>query len=179
MQRKCKTIEQNSFHFIPHKSSTQKHHYRGNCSQNSGDPEQDNPENCCFNGVTYKPNNKKYSTQGAVSAGARLVRLKYDAITKVGKCPVGSTKNCLGLPYRAGAPSQNKIVKTQSCQDKMLGAGKRIFRSGGPRRKPRLAHRQTTDPSPSDRVRALPHKPLTCGPPDDGTSDGGNCCENL
>lgn len=167
LQRKCKTIEQNSFHFIPNKASTQKHHYRGNCSQNSGDPGQDDPTNCCFNGVTYKPNNKKYSTQGAVSAGARLVRLKYDAITKIGRTT--------GSPYRGGAPTQNKIVKTQSCQDKMLGAGKRIFRSGGPRRKPRLVHRQTTDPSPSDRVLDRPQKPLTCG----RRIDSGNCCENL
>ena len=165
LQRKCKTIEQNSFNFIPAKASTQKHHYRGNCSQNSGD--QDDPTNCCFNGVTYKPNNKKYSTQGAVTAGARLLRLKYDAITKIGKET--------GSPYRGGAATQNKIVKTQSCQDKMLGAGKRIFRSGGPRRKPRLVHRQTTAPPPTERVRNRTQKPLTCGP----RVDGGNCCENL
>ena len=166
LQRKCKTIEQNSFNFTPNQPTTQPHQFRGNCSQNSGDPGQDNPANCCFNGVTYKPNNKKYSTQGAVSAGARLVRLKYDAITKIGKET--------GSPYRAGGATQNKIVKTQSCRDKMLGAGKRIFRSGGPRRKPRLAHRQTTDPPPNARVRDRPQKPLTCGP-----RVGGDCCNNL
>ena len=166
LQRKCKTIRQNSFNFTPNQPTTQPHQFRGNCSQNSGDPGQDDPTNCCFNSVTYKPNNKKYSTQGAVSAGARLVRLKYDAITKIGRTT--------GSPYRGGAPSQGSIVKTQSCQDKMLGAGKRIFRSGGPRRKPRLAHRQTTDPPPNDRVRDRPHKPLTCGPRVDG-----DCCNNL
>ena len=171
LQRKCKTIKQNSFNFIPQKSSTQKHHYRGNCSQNSGDPGQDDPTNCCFNGVTYKPNNKKYSTQGAVSAGARLLRLKYDAITKTGR---EQGTDVLPQPYRGGASEQNKIVKTNSCQDKMLGSGKRIFRSGGPRRKPRLVHRQTTDPPPSNKVRDRPQKPLTCGP-----RVGGDCCNNL
>ena len=161
LQRKCKTIQQNSFNFIPAKASTQKYHYRGNCSQNTeGD--------CCFNGVTYKPNNKKYSTQGAVSAGARLVRLKYDAITKTGR---ERGTGVLPQPYRGGSPAQNSIVKTRSCQDKMLGAGRRIFRSGGPRRKPRLAHRQSTDPPPRPDCLPSPPLPLTCGP---GAVD---CCD--
>ena len=76
-----------------------------------------------------------------------------------------------GSPYRGGAATQNKIVKTQSCQDKMLGAGKRIFRSGGPRRKPRLAHRQSTDPVPRPGCLPSPPLPLTCGP---GAVD---CCD--
>ena len=161
LQRKCKTIKQNSFNFTPNQPATQKNQFRGNCSQNTdGD--------CCFNGVTYKPNNKKYSTQGAVTAGARLVRLKYDAITKTGR-QRGTGK--LPQPYRGGTPAQNPIVKTRSCQDKMLGAGKRIFRSGGPRRKPRLAHRQSTDPVPRPGCLPSPPLPLTCGP---GAVD---CCD--
>ena len=32
--------------------------------------------------TTYKPNNKNFSTQGAVSSDTRLLKLKYDTITK-------------------------------------------------------------------------------------------------
>ena len=137
-------------------AADQPHQFRGNCSQNTdGD--------CCFNGVTYKPNNKKYSTQGAVSAGARLLRLKYNAITKNGREP--------GNPYRGGAPNQNRIVKSKSCVDKMAGAGRRIFRSGGPRRRPRLVHRNVTDKPINNTTNPPPHKPLACGPNDKTKND--------
>jgi len=146
LQRKCKTIQQNSFNFTPNQPATQPHQFRGNCSQNTDG-------NCCFNGVTYKPNNKKYSKQGSVSAGERLLRLKYDSITKNGRKKAD--------PYRGSKSIQNKIVKSKSYTDKMAGAGKRIFRSGGPRRRPRLAHRHVTD---KPNLRNPPHKPLLCPP---------------
>ena len=59
----------------------------------------------------YKPNNKKFKVQGAVSSSSRMERLKLDAIRESGsKCPknqrcktVGNEKYGKG-PYFAGKP---------------------------------------------------------------------------
>ena len=122
---KCKTLKQNSFNFSTDNTGLPPNTYRGQCTSTS---------NCTESCVTYKPNNKKYSQQGAVSSGTRLARLKYDAITKNGKSAGSSTPP---IPYRGGEPLQNQIIKSKSCTDKLRGAGKLIYRSGGPRRPPR------------------------------------------
>jgi len=67
---------------------------------------------CVANSITiYKPNNKKFQVQGAVSSGSRLERLKLDIIRESNsKCPkgrrckqVGNEKYGKG-PYFAGRP---------------------------------------------------------------------------
>ena len=125
LQSKCKTIKQNSFNFSTNNTGLPANAFRGQCTTS---------RDCSCAVVTYKPNNKKYSQQGAVSSGARLARLKYDAITKAGKSAGSSTPP---VPYRGGVPKQNVIIKSKSCTDKLRGAGKLIYRSGGPRRPPR------------------------------------------
>ena len=125
LQSKCKTIKQNSFNFSTNNTGLPANAYRGQCTTS---------KDCSCAVVTYKPNNKKYSQQGAVSSGTRLARLKYNAITKAGKSVNSSTPP---VPYRGGEPIQNQIIKSKSCTDKLKGAGKLIYRSGGPRRPPR------------------------------------------
>ena len=56
----------------------------------------------------YKPNNKKFSKQGAVSAGSRLERLKLDTVRSANsRCKKG--KKCATKPARPGDPF-NKCV---------------------------------------------------------------------
>ena len=50
--------------------------YITNCNYNN-----DEITKCCVN-TTYKPCNKKYSTNTAVSSSSRIARLKYDTVTK-------------------------------------------------------------------------------------------------
>jgi hypothetical protein len=71
LNSRCKTFQQNSFNFDYNIITKEA---RSNCC---------NTEKC--NIVTYKPNNTKYSTQGAVSSSARLLRLKYNNITTSAK----------------------------------------------------------------------------------------------
>ncbi len=57
----------------------------------------------------YKPNNKKFSVQGAVSSGSRIDRLKLDTITGANsKCKDKSKDKCPDMrgcdPYFAGKP---------------------------------------------------------------------------
>jgi len=67
---------------------------------------------CVANSITiYKPNNKKFQVQGAVSAGSRLERLKLDIIRESNsKCPKGRRCKKEGNekygkgPYFAGRP---------------------------------------------------------------------------
>ena len=62
--------------------------------------------------TTYKPSNKKFQVQGAVTSGGRIERLKLDAIrASASKCPKG--KRCTDIqgtkygkgPYLAGKPA--------------------------------------------------------------------------
>jgi hypothetical protein len=66
MRRRCQTIEQKSYNFVQSQDSTTEFRSAG-C-----------PDGC--NITTYKPNNTKFSTQGAVSSSARMMRLKYDTV---------------------------------------------------------------------------------------------------
>lgn len=58
--------------------------------------------NVACNRTIYKPNNKQFMTQGAVSASARIEKLKYDTNRK-NKCSRvnGGTKCVLNLPTRS------------------------------------------------------------------------------
>ncbi len=61
----------------------------------------------CAN-TTYKPSNAKFATQGGVSAGARLDRLKYDTIRTVASRATGN----LGKDsYRASLSQQGMTMK--------------------------------------------------------------------
>ena len=59
-------------------------------------------EICDNKGVTWKPNNKKYGVQGAVSSSSRLDRLKLDTIKGFKKCKNDPTK--CDEKYFAGKP---------------------------------------------------------------------------
>ncbi len=57
----------------------------------------------------YKPNNKKFSKQGAVSAGSRLERLKLDTVRSANsRCKKG--KKCATRPARPGDPFNKCIL---------------------------------------------------------------------
>jgi hypothetical protein len=87
MRQKCQTIEQKSYTFSQQESATE---FRsGGCV-----------ENC--NLATYKPNNAGFSTQGAVSASTRMMRLKYDATQAARE------------PYRTHTRA-NEIVEDMYC----------------------------------------------------------------
>lgn len=65
LRRKCRIYDRN----LPVSTSGGKVY--GNCSEDT---------QICKGEITYKPNNAKFSTQGAVSGGERLLRLKYNTI---------------------------------------------------------------------------------------------------
>ena len=71
--------------------------YGGNCPQVSG---------CNPSETTYRYNNNKFATQGAVESSDRITRLKLDTIRGETNCPTGQTaqhtgNNCNGV-YRVG-----------------------------------------------------------------------------
>lgn len=65
LRKKCRIYDRN----LP--VSTIGDKVYGNCSEAT---------TACNREITYKPNNAKFSTQGAVSGGERLLRLKYNTI---------------------------------------------------------------------------------------------------
>lgn len=73
LQSRCKTYDQRKYNF--------------NRDPNTGEA----TANCCSakdglcKSVVYKPNNAQYSTQGAVDASTRLLRLKYNTVTTSAK----------------------------------------------------------------------------------------------
>jgi len=110
LQSKCKTLYQNSFNF-----SLVGTEARGQCAAGGTD--------CSYNKVTYKPNNSKFSNQGAVTSSTRLVRLKHDTAIKVAASQGISTR-VSGL---SAASIPHNMVKSHNCR---VAPG-RIFRSGG------------------------------------------------
>ena len=73
LRARCQTFDQKSK--IGEESKTADGFYKStNCYDLSGCENKQN--------VVYKPNNKKFATQGAVSSGSRLLRLKVDTITR-------------------------------------------------------------------------------------------------
>ena len=90
---------------------------------------------CENKGVTWKPNNKKYSVQGAVSSSSRLDRLKLDTIRGSKKCE-DATK--CGEKYFSGKPRyygfNNGFVKGSlkengNIEDKARGRARGSLRS--------------------------------------------------
>ena len=67
LRRKCETYERN----LPARTDNTTNKVYGNCSED---------KSTCQAEITYKPNNAKFSTQGAVSGSERLLRLKYNTI---------------------------------------------------------------------------------------------------
>ena len=65
--------------------------------------------------TTYKPNNKKFGTQGAVSADTRLLRLKYDTINKNNSSFVGPFKTVLSYSSDPVFSVKNKVNKCDKC----------------------------------------------------------------
>ena len=71
--------------------------YGGNCTEVNG---------CNPSETTYRYNNNKFATQGAVEASDRITRLKLDTIRGATNCPTGQTAqhtgtNCNGV-YSTG-----------------------------------------------------------------------------
>ena len=73
---------------------------------------------CRADTTIYKPNNRQYATQGAVSSSSRILRLQYNTITKNGNSsvPHGETKeqmlvNTEGLPqHHISSSPRTKLV---------------------------------------------------------------------
>ena len=86
LHSRCKTFNQNSFNF------------------------DFNPTNCCNCNPVYKPNNAKYTTQGAVSSSARLLRLKYNNITTNAKYNANQPR------YRGDLTNNVFINKSPMCK---------------------------------------------------------------
>lgn len=88
LQSRNKTFKQNQFNnlrigdsnALPGSTASTQNVYASNTIQHCEDSE--NKTN--YVPVYYKPNNSKFATQGAVDSGDRLLRLKYDTITKSG-----------------------------------------------------------------------------------------------
>ena len=59
--------------------SSTKEYLKARC--NNTNCKQNNNSSCCSKTI-YKPINKKYSTNTAVSSSSRIARLKYDTVTK-------------------------------------------------------------------------------------------------
>lgn len=75
LQRRCRTYNQNVFNFEYNNTD---YSGKANCPRSCND----NISATNYKTVTYKPSNKLFSQQGAVSFASRLQRLKYDTIAK-------------------------------------------------------------------------------------------------
>jgi len=96
LRRKCETYVRN----LPVKTDVTTGKVFGNCSEDAS---------TCKSEITYKPNNAKFSTQGAVSGGERLLRLKYNTIT--GDINTNSNKCC--RRYTSEATQNINITKKE------------------------------------------------------------------
>ncbi len=77
------------------------------------------PNKSGCNCVVYKPNNKQYSNQGAVSSGARLLRLNVETITN-SKHNYNANRLCNHCDSRDRFILKNKVagcVKSSPCLD--------------------------------------------------------------
>ena len=127
LQSRCKTFYQNTFNYQMVGNTG-----RSNCAQSIGGEE--NGCSCASDSqqgsrVTYKPSNKKYSTQGAVSSSARLDRLKYNTAVVVARSKaLGGAAACpcpLNRVYPPRRSIPNNMVKSKSLTTK------KIYKSGG------------------------------------------------
>ena len=77
LQRRCKTFKQREFNYVGSNADAENNLYQANCGCNN------TPSSCtektCRDTV-YKRSNPGFSTQGAVSSGARIHRLKHETV---------------------------------------------------------------------------------------------------
>lgn len=99
LQSRCKGFKQRSFNFLYDNETNQAF---ANCCG-------EDPNTYCSK-VYYKPNNAKFSQQGAVSGSNRLLRLKYDTITTSGKF------NTHRILYRGDYTQNVFINKGNNCK---------------------------------------------------------------
>lgn len=102
LKARCKTYEQKSFHFTRNGSTLQ-----ANCCGNEAGYVSGNCK-----ATVYKPNNTKYSVQGAVSAGERLNRLRYNTITRSSGLNRANCTSCTKYPP---VNERNQLVKDSIC----------------------------------------------------------------
>ena len=95
MKARCKTYQQRQFNFTSDGGDLQ-----ANCCGNQAGYVSGNCRK-----VVYKPNNKPFSVQGAVSSGSRLLRLKYNTIAK----------NQNGVKYPPNYNTNSNMVKDAFC----------------------------------------------------------------
>ena len=81
LNRKCKSYDNNNKININSPVQNIEHAYKGNCN-NSVLPNIYYDEAKCCNTVIYKPNNKQFQQQGAVSSSARLAALKRKTVDR-------------------------------------------------------------------------------------------------
>jgi hypothetical protein len=86
LHKRCKSFKQRQYNFAS--STDEEFAYNANCACTKCSSDSiDCSYNTCMQGcrkVIYKPSNHQFSTQGAVSSGSRITKLKYDTITKNG-----------------------------------------------------------------------------------------------
>ena len=81
LNRKCKSYDNNNKININSPVQNKEHAYKGNCN-NSVLPNIYHDEAQCCNTVIYKPNNKQFQQQGAVSSSTRLAALKRKTVDR-------------------------------------------------------------------------------------------------
>jgi hypothetical protein len=101
LRRKCRLYNKN----LPASISTDGKKVYGNCSED---------KSACVGEITYKPNNAKFSTQGAVSGGERLLRLKYNTITR----DINDNSTCCRRYTSEATQNININKKEQICNRK-------------------------------------------------------------
>jgi hypothetical protein len=101
LRRKCRIYDRN----LPASTSTNGDKVYGNCSEAT-------PQ--CNGEITYKPNNAKFSTQGAVSGGERLLRLKYNTIAG----DINDNSKCCRKYTSEATQNINITKKEQVCNRK-------------------------------------------------------------
>lgn len=77
LQRRCKTFKQREFNFVGSNADASNNLYQANCGCNNL-PGSCTTKNC--RNTVYKRSNPGFSTQGAVSSGTRIQRLKHEAV---------------------------------------------------------------------------------------------------
>ncbi len=104
LQKRCKTFEQRQFNYSGTGANKDNNEYLANCDCSSK-PNGCTTANC--RKVIYKRSNPGYSTQGAVSSGSRLHKLKYETITKSGSNYRNSYQSVYNTKSKTNACSAN------------------------------------------------------------------------
>ena len=86
LHKRCKSFKQRQYNFASAAEDENSYYANCSCSKCSGSNISCDSTECINNcrKVIYKRSNTKFATQGAVSSSSRLVKLKYDTITKNG-----------------------------------------------------------------------------------------------